>query len=257
MEINLMELWGGMGLPVRMVVILLSIQAVACIAVMIDRLVLLTQSERRAKAFAVQLQPAVEANEYDRALAIAGETQTNHLSSLLGAGLKTFLAQARSGDSIEHSAELSKRALERKGDIISRELNRGMNVLASTGSTAPFVGLLGTVLGIINAFRMIAASGSGGLGTIGAAIGESLVVTGYGLIVAIPSVLVFNWLAARISAYEAMLANAGSELVDRLEIVGSQARAAANAEPAPASAHAAPPSRPPVPHRDRAPALSR
>jgi biopolymer transport protein ExbB/TolQ len=251
MEINLSELWAGMGLPVRMVVILLSIQAIACIAVMIDRLLMLTQSTRRATAFAGQLQPALDAGDYDKALALVAETQQNHLASLLGAGLKTFLTQARSGDSVEHSAHLSKRALERKGDIISRELNRGMNVLASTGSTAPFVGLLGTVLGIINAFRQIAASGSGGLGTIGAAIGEALVVTGYGLIVAIPSVLVFNWLSSRIASYEAMLVNAGSELVDQLEIVGSQARAAAHASAAPAAA----PSRPPVPQR--APALSR
>jgi biopolymer transport protein ExbB/TolQ len=251
MEINLTELWAGMGLPVRMVVILLSIQAVACIAVVIDRLILLTQSTRRATTFAAQLQPSVEQGEYDKALQLVHDTQPNHLSSLLGAGLKIFLSQARSGDSVEHAAELSKRALDRKGDIISRELNRGMNVLASTGSTAPFVGLLGTVLGIINAFRQIAASGSGGLGTIGAAIGEALVVTGYGLVVAIPSVLVFNYLSGRIASYEAMLVNAGSELVDRLEIVGSQARAAAHASVAPAAA----PSRPPVPQR--APALSR
>jgi biopolymer transport protein ExbB/TolQ len=92
-----------------------------------------------------------------------------------------------------------------------------MNVLASTGSTAPFVGLLGTVLGIIHAFKMIAQNGSGGIGTIGAAIGEALIVTGYGLCVAIPSVLIFNWLSGRIADYEAGLINAGSELVDRLE----------------------------------------
>jgi biopolymer transport protein ExbB/TolQ len=231
MEINLVELWAAMGLPVRVVVILLSIQAVACIAVVVDRLVLLTQSARRAQAASAQLHPAIESGEYDRALSLMREGQTNHLSTYLEAGLKTYVAQTRSGDTVEHSAELAKRALERKGDMISRELNRGMNVLASTGSTAPFVGLLGTVLGIINAFRLIAATGSGGIGTIGAAIGEALVVTGYGLIVAIPSVLLFNWLSGRIANYEAMLLNAGSELVDRLEIVGSQARARANPEP--------------------------
>lgn len=230
MEINLVELWAGMGLPVRVVVTVLSVQAVACIAVMVDRIVLLTQSGRRARAVTAQLQPAIEAREYDKALALMRAAQQNHLSSFLDAGLETFLGQTRSGDTVEHAAELAKRALERKGDMISRELNRGMNVLASTGSTAPFVGLLGTVLGIINAFRMIAATGSGGIGTIGAAIGEALVVTGYGLIVAIPSVLLFNWLAGRIANYEAMLLNAGSELVDRLEIVGSQARARASSE---------------------------
>ena len=91
-------------------------------------------------------------------------------------------------------------------------------MLASTGSTAPFVGLLGTVLGIINAFQMIAASGSGGIGTIGAAIGEALIVTGYGLCVAIPTVLLFNWISGRISRFEMGLTNAGSELADRLEV---------------------------------------
>jgi biopolymer transport protein ExbB/biopolymer transport protein TolQ len=268
MEINLVELWSSMGLPVRMVVILLSMQAVACIAVTIDRVLLLRQSTQRAHAFAGQLQPAIEAGEYDRALSLADGTQANHLTALLSMGLKTFLSQARSGDTVEHSAEMAKRALERKGDIISRELNRGMNVLASTGSTAPFVGLLGTVLGIINAFRLIAATGSGGIGTIGAAIGEALVVTGYGLVVAIPSVLVFNFLSGRIAGYEAMLVNAGGDLVDRLEMVGAQARAAAAANAAaaaaaaaappaaPPAAPAAPTSRPPLP-RSHTPAMSR
>jgi len=115
------------------------------------------------------------------------------------------------------SGELARRALGRKGDAISRDLYRGMNVLASTGSTAPFIGLLGTVLGIINAFKVIAATGSGGIGTIGASIGEALVVTGYGLMVAIPAVLVFNALSSKIANYEAGLVNAGGELIDRLE----------------------------------------
>ncbi|MBN2575853.1 MAG: MotA/TolQ/ExbB proton channel family protein, partial [Deltaproteobacteria bacterium] len=84
-------------------------------------------------------------------------------------------------------------------------------------STAPFVGLLGTVLGILNAFKLVGQQGSGGMGTIGVAIAEALVVTGYGLMVAIPSVLLFNWLTSRLSKYEAGLMHAQSELVDALE----------------------------------------
>jgi biopolymer transport protein ExbB/TolQ len=227
MEINLVELWSSMGMPVRTVVMLLSIQAVACVAVLIDRLVLLTQSSRRARAFATAVQPAMEAAEYDRVAVAMAATEPNHLTGYLELGLTTFLSRVRKGDSPQRSAELSLRALERKGDAINRELNRGMNVLASTGSTAPFIGLLGTVLGIINAFRLIAANGSGGIGTIGAAIGEALVVTGYGLTVAIPSVLIFNWLSSKIANYEAMLINAGSELVDRLETADTIAPALA------------------------------
>jgi biopolymer transport protein ExbB/TolQ len=217
MEIHFSELWSSMGWPVRAVVIVLTLQAVACFAVMIDRLIMLQQSGTRAKQFAAKVQPAFEAERYEQALAEADGAQSSHLAKYFATGLRAFLARIAVGDDQRRAAELAKRALERKGDAISRELNRGMNVLASTGSTAPFVGLLGTVLGIINAFKLIAATGSGGIGTIGAAIGEALVVTGYGLVVAIPSVLVFNWLSARIADYEAGLLNAGSELVDRLE----------------------------------------
>ena len=219
MEINLVELWGHMGLPVKVVVLLLTIQAVACVAVVFDRFYLLITSAQRARAFAAEAQGAMEAADYARVLVLMQDARPNHLTSYLELGLRTFLSRNAAGDAQQRAAELARRALERKGDAISRDLNRGMNILASTGSTAPFVGLLGTVLGIINAFKLIAATGSGGIGTIGAAIGEALVVTGYGLMVAIPAVLVFNWLAGRIANYEAGLINAGSELIDRLETV--------------------------------------
>ena len=217
MEINLWELWGHMGLPVRVVVIALSLQAMACVAVVLDRLVVLKQSADRARDFAALAGPAMEAGNYPQVLASISEVKSNHLTQYLDLGLRLFLNRLNVGDKVERAVECARRGLTRKGDAISRDLNRGMNVLASTGSTAPFVGLLGTVLGIINAFKLIAESGSGGIGTIGGAIGESLVVTGYGLIVAIPSVLVFNWLSGKIANYEAGLLNAGSELLDRLE----------------------------------------
>jgi biopolymer transport protein ExbB/TolQ len=113
-----------------------------------------------------------------------------------------------------------------------------MGILASTGSTAPFVGLLGTVLGILNAFRMIAQNGSGGIGTIGGAIGEALVVTGYGLMVAIPTVLLFNWISGKISREEVALQNAAGELIDRLENPEVSTEAAADAGAAASAAHA-------------------
>ena len=227
MQINLIELWHSMGLPVRCVVVLLTLQAIACVAVVIDRGVLLVRSSRRAQAFALSVQPAIESGAYERVIEEASAHQSNHLQEYLELGLRTFIKRRAAGDELSRAAELAKRALERKGDAVSRDLNRGMNVLASTGSTAPFVGLLGTVLGIINAFKLLATTGSGGIGTIGAAIAEALVVTGYGLMVAIPSVLLFNLLSSRIASYEAGLLNAGSELVDRLELPASAQQAAA------------------------------
>lgn len=218
MQISLVEIWHNMGLPVRCVVMLLTLQAVACIAVAIDRVVLLGRSSARARAFAAGIESDMERGAYKSVLEHAALYKTNHLATFLELGLRSFLKRHAAGDSPARAAEIARRALEREGESISRDLNRGMNVLASTGSTAPFVGLLGTVLGIINAFKMIALTGSGGLGSIGSAISEALFVTAYGLIVAIPSVLLFNFLSSRIAAYEAGLLNAGSELVDRLEL---------------------------------------
>jgi biopolymer transport protein TolQ len=238
MEISLAELWGHMGLPIKMVVVVLFIQAIGCVAVVIDRMILLTQSGKRAREFATVVQPAMEAGNYEQVLVSMTDVKPNHLTSFLELGLRTFIVRFNAGDDPGRAAELTRRALERKGDAISRDLNRGMNILASTGSTAPFIGLLGTVLGILNAFTQIAKSGSGGIGAIGGAIGEALVVTGFGLIVAIPAVLLFNWLSAKIAHYEAGLLNAGSELVDRLEttVAPPAARPAASGRPAPAPA---------------------
>jgi len=220
MHIDLVELWVNMGLPVRAVVLLLTAQAVACVAVVLDRFLVLLLSGARARAFAAEVQPALEAGELAQVLAKADAAKNNHLSSYLAVGLRTFIARRAAGDTPTRAAELTRRALDRKGDAVSRDLSRGMNILASTGSTAPFVGLLGTVLGIINAFKLISANGSGGIGTIGAAIAEALIVTGYGLVVAIPSVLIFNYVSSKIATYEAGLLNAGSELIDRLETGG-------------------------------------
>jgi biopolymer transport protein ExbB/TolQ len=228
MQINLVELWSNMGLPVRCVVLLLTVQAVACVGVVIDRTLLLYTSGVRARQFSAEVQNAMETSDYSKVLEKVELAPENHLSAYLEVGLRTFVQLRQAGENTQEAAEFARRALERKGEAISRDLNKRMNVLASTGSTAPFVGLLGTVLGIINAFKLIAATGSGGIATIGAAIGEALVVTGYGLIVAIPAVLVFNWLAGRIAGYEGSLLNAGGELVDRLARSG---KILASAEP--------------------------
>jgi biopolymer transport protein ExbB/TolQ len=227
MNINLLELWGQMGLPVKAVVIVLTLQAVASLAVAVDRLLLLRRSNGASTVFAGVASPLLASGDFEGLVTAASKANGSHLAGLMHAGLTTYLARLKKGDATERAAELAKRTIERKGESVSDELNRGLGVLASTGSTAPFVGLLGTVLGIINAFQLIAASGSGGIGTIGSAIGEALIVTGYGLCVAIPTVLTFNWITGRIARFEMGLTNAGSELVDRMETAEPSADEAA------------------------------
>jgi biopolymer transport protein ExbB/TolQ len=217
MELNLIEMWAGMSNLVRFVVIVLTTQALGCIYVVIDRLILLFTAYRQGRKFAKSAGLVLSRGDYAGALRIAREHPDSHLATFIVTGVETFVDQRRRGADEGKAAYLSERALEREAEQLSAALNRGMNILASTGSTAPFIGLLGTVLGILNAFKLVGQQGSGGMGTIGVAIAEALIVTGYGLMVAIPSVLLFNWLSARIATYEQGLNRARAELVDRLE----------------------------------------
>ena len=217
MNLDLLDLWTHMNNLVRGVVILLSLQALASIAVFVDRVLMMIAGYRSSRRFAKAAGRHLASGNYKQVLELAREKKhVGHLSELISGGIKTFLRLRKEGQSHEKAVELTERALERRGESLSDRLHRGLNVLASTGSTAPFIGLLGTVFGILNAFRMIGEEGSGGIGTIGGAIAEALIVTGYGLIVAIPTVLLFNALSSRLAKYEAVLANASGELVDRL-----------------------------------------
>ena len=217
MSLDIAHMWHEMPGLVRAVVAVLLTQAVLSVAVVIDRSLLLLRSSRKSKEFAVRVSPALEEGRFEDALDIASKAHGSHLASYMYVGIRTFLDRRFEGKSLDKAAALTERALERHGEHVSSNLNKGMNILASTGSTAPFVGLLGTVLGILFAFKMIAETGSGGIATIGGAIGEALVVTGLGLVVAIPTVLLFNWLSNKIGNFEAGLANAAGELVDPLE----------------------------------------
>jgi len=217
MDFNLAHLWAGMALPVRIIVIVLSVQAAACIAVTIDRLALIFQSQRKSRKFASAVGGLFKSGDKNAVFALMKESRGAHLAEYLETGLKTFVDRRAGGHDEQRAAEFSLRALDRKAEVMSGNLNRGMNILASTGSTAPFIGLLGTVLGILNCFKLVSQEGSGGMSTIGVPISEALIVTGMGLVVAIPSVLLFNFLSAKIATYESGLGNAGKELIDQLE----------------------------------------
>ena len=93
-------------------------------------------------------------------------------------------------------------------------MKRGQGIVATVSSTAPFVGLLGTVLGIVTSFQAMASSGSGGLGTVSGGIAEALVTTAIGLLVAIPAVFSFNWMQSWVDARAVDLAESSNELLD-------------------------------------------
>jgi biopolymer transport protein ExbB/TolQ len=132
------------------------------------------------------------------------------------AGLQEYQFQQESGSNLsrEDLVDTVRRAIQRASALTANDLKKGVASLATIGATAPFVGLLGTVVGIITAFQGIAATGSGGLGAVSAGISEALVETALGLVVAIPAVWFYNYLTGRIEYFNVEMDNSSSELVD-------------------------------------------
>ncbi|MEX1050086.1 MAG: MotA/TolQ/ExbB proton channel family protein, partial [Gemmatimonadales bacterium] len=113
--------------------------------------------------------------------------------------------------------------VDRQMLILMAELKRGQAMIATIGSTAPFVGLLGTTMGVVNSFTGMAASGSGGLAAISAGIAEALIATAIGLGVAIPAVWFYNYFLTKIENLQVEMAYTSKELIDFLiKSVGSE-----------------------------------
>ncbi|MCX6550965.1 MAG: MotA/TolQ/ExbB proton channel family protein, partial [Acidobacteria bacterium] len=152
------------------------------------------------------------------ALSQKKEFRYSNLAKVVLAGLNEYQYQADSGGSSslvrEDIVDTVRRAIQRASALTASDLKRGVAALATIGATAPFVGLLGTVVGIITAFQGIAATGSGGIGAVSAGIAEALVETALGLVVAIPAVWFYNYLTGRIEYFNVEMDNSSSELVD-------------------------------------------
>jgi biopolymer transport protein ExbB/biopolymer transport protein TolQ len=157
---------------------------------------------------------ALKDGKIDEAISIAEQNKRSHLAKVVTAGLQEFQAHQVSTEIPGETIEASKRALERASAIVHAELKRGVSTLATIGSTAPFVGLFGTVLGIIHAFEGIASNKSTGLAGVSKGISEALVTTAFGLFVAIPAVWIYNYFTTKIESFDVEMDNSSSELID-------------------------------------------
>ena len=207
-------MWGQMGWLARFVVIVLFIMSAWSIGVMIDRLIAYNGARGQSRQFAPAVAGALREGKLDEAIKIADRYSKSHLAKVVVAGLQEFRAHQMSSDISGEEIEASRRALERAEAIVHAELKRGISSLATIGSTAPFVGLFGTVVGIINAFKGISTEKSTGLGAVAGGISEALVTTAVGLFVAIPAVWMYNYFTSKIEAFDVEMGNSSSELID-------------------------------------------
>jgi biopolymer transport protein ExbB/biopolymer transport protein TolQ len=208
------SMWEQMGWLARAVVICLFVMSAWSIGVMIDRLIAYNGARKQSRQFAPAVAGALREGKLDEAIKIADRYKKSHLAKVVVSGLQEFRAHQLSSEIPGEEIEASKRALERAEAIVHAEMKRGVSSLATIGSTAPFVGLFGTTVGIINAFKGLATEKGTGLGAVAGGISEALVTTAIGLFVAVPAVWMFNYFTSKIEAFDVEMGNSSSELID-------------------------------------------
>jgi biopolymer transport protein ExbB/TolQ len=209
-----MDLWHNMGMLVRGVVVVLFIMSIWSLAVIIDRALYYGAARKQSREFAPRVAGALKEGKLDEAVKVADRNKKSHLAEVVTAGLQEFRNYGGGSTVTEEQIESSHRALERSEAIVHAKLKRGLGGLATIGSTAPFIGLFGTVVGILHAFQQIATQKTSGIGAVAGGISEALVTTAFGLLVAIPAVMTFNYFTGKVEAFDVEMDNSSSELID-------------------------------------------
>jgi biopolymer transport protein ExbB/biopolymer transport protein TolQ len=213
-QINIMDMWGQMGGIARGVVILLFILSAYSISVMVERWLTYRQARKQSRLFTPAVAECLRDGKIDEAIALGEQYNKSHLAKVLVSGLHELQAHSKSKEIPGDIIDASRRALERATAVAIEDLKRGLGGLATIGSTAPFVGLFGTTIGIINAFQGMKTEESAGIAAVAGGISEALVTTAIGLFVAVPAVWAFNAFTNRIETFTVEMDNSSSELID-------------------------------------------
>src|SRR5215475_6057108 len=211
---DIRSMWAQMGTPARVVVVVLAIMSAWSIGVMIDRYIAFSQARKQSREFAPAVAGCLKEGKIEEAISVAEQNKRSHLAKVVEAGLQEFRAHAVSREIAGEQVESSRRACERAEAIVNAELKRGLSGLATIGATAPFVGLFGTTVGIINAFKGMSSEKTAGLSAVAGGISEALVTTAFGLFVAVPAVWAYNWFTNKVEAFGIEMTNSSSELID-------------------------------------------
>jgi biopolymer transport protein ExbB/biopolymer transport protein TolQ len=193
-------------------VIFLGIQSLLSLVVALERAVVGRKARAESRAFAQRMSALLANGDLDAAADAKMGKDIGYLGRVISAGLVAYRTATKSDHDL--TIESVARALERQSAREVQGLKRGHGLLATVGSTAPFIGLFGTVFGIITAFQLMAASGSGGLGTVSAGIAEALLTTAFGLFVAIPAVMTFNYFTGWVEARAVDMSESANEFLD-------------------------------------------
>lgn len=215
MDMSLMGLIKTMSPPALAIFFLLCLLSVYSLAVSVERWMTFQKAKQQSVKFALEVGQLLKQDKLREAIDLAKKYKHSHVAKVVSAGLLEFAYEAHGAAAQGHdTVAAAERAIERAAMMTTADLKKGLGGLATIATTAPFIGLLGTVIGIINAFRGMAASGAGGLGSVSAGIAEALVTTALGLFVAIPAVWLYNLFLNKIERFQVEMSNSSSELID-------------------------------------------
>jgi biopolymer transport protein ExbB/biopolymer transport protein TolQ len=213
MDMSPQALWAAMTWGAKSVVILMLFMSIFSIWVMVERYITFQKAKNQSLKLLGALSNVLTRGDYAQAIDIAKKYKDSHLAKVISAGLLEFEAARRDKRTIDPEVplEAARQGMDRTAMITVAELKENLGVLATIGATAPFVGLFGTVIGIMHAFQKMATSG-GGIASVSAGIAEALVTTAIGLGVAIPAVWAYNYFQNRIDRFTVEMSNSGSEM---------------------------------------------
>jgi biopolymer transport protein ExbB/TolQ len=184
--------------------------------VIVDKHRRFRSASRQSDMFKPVFKKFLHGGQIQELIEAARTHQNSHVAQVVSAGILEYDGVRQSGGDPVASLELVTSALRDSMSETLIQLKRGLGFMATIGSTAPFIGLFGTVVGIINAFRSIAATGSGGMSVVSGGIAEALVSTALGIFVAIPAVCAFNHFTGKIENFHVEMNRASSQLVNHL-----------------------------------------
>lgn len=216
MEMDLAHIWATTTWFAKGVWVVLAIMSVWSLSVSIGKWWNLRKAQAETRKFAPEFSQFLEEDNLTEAIKLAEGYKKSHVARVLGGALGEVKPLIQDGSVTVGDINSAERAIERNMLLIVTELKRGLALLATTGATAPFVGLLGTTMGIVNSFQGMAATSSGSLGSISAGISEALIATAFGLIVAIPAVWLYNYFQTKIDNLVAEMTYVSKEMIDYL-----------------------------------------
>ena len=216
MDVSLLGLWRSMGYFAKGIVFVLAAMSIYSLTVMVSKWWTLRRAQKETIKFAPEFSQFLEEDNLTEAINLAESYKRSHVALVLGGALGEVKPLIQDGSVTVADINSAERAVERNMLLEITNLKRGLAVLATVGATAPFVGLLGTTMGIVNAFQGMAVSGSGGLASIGGGISEALITTAFGLIVAIPAVWAYNYFQTKIDNLTAEMTYTSKEMIDYL-----------------------------------------